>query len=95
MLRAHVLIEGLVQGVFFRSSTQEEAAARGVFGWVRNTSYGNVEAIFEGPESGVKEMLKWCESGPSGARVTEINFNYEEVTGEFSDFRIYTDPYNF
>jgi acylphosphatase len=93
-LRVHILIEGVVQGVYFRSSTQQEAAARGVFGWVRNNPDGTVEAVFEGPEAVVNEMLKWCEDGPSGAHITEINYTYEEVTGEFSDFRIHTDPYS-
>ncbi|MEE9543024.1 MAG: acylphosphatase [Thermodesulfobacteriota bacterium] len=94
-LRAHIIIVGQVQGVFFRSSTQDEAASRGVFGWVRNNPDSTVEALFEGPEDQVKEMLQWCENGPSEARVTEVNINYEEVTGEFSDFKIYTDPYLF
>lgn len=94
-IRAHVLIDGLVQGVFFRSSTQEEAVARGVFGWVRNNPEGTVEAVFEGAEDAVKDMLLWCENGPSDAYVKEININYEEVTGEFHDFRIHTDSYSF
>jgi acylphosphatase len=94
-LRVHVIIEGQVQGVFYRASTQEEAVSRGVFGWVRNNPDSTVEAVFEGPEAQVEAMLKWCESGPSGARVTEINYNYEEATGEFADFKIYTDSYSF
>ena len=94
-IRTHVIIEGLVQGVFFRSSTQEEAVKRGVFGWVRNNPDGTVEAVFEGPEDKVNDLLKWCESGPKDANITEVNYNYEEVTGEFSDFKIYTDSYSF
>jgi acylphosphatase len=36
MVRAHVFITGLVQGVFFRMYTQREAQALGLSGWVRN-----------------------------------------------------------
>lgn len=95
MVRLHVMIEGLVQGVFFRSSTQKEAVARGVFGWVRNNPDGTVEAVFEGPEDKVDEMLQWCDNGPNEAHITEVSYNYEEVTGEFHDFKIHTDPYSF
>ena len=42
--RVHVLIEGRVQGVFFRASTRDEARARGLYGWVRNRPDGRVEA---------------------------------------------------
>ncbi|MCJ2534242.1 MAG: acylphosphatase, partial [Candidatus Thermoplasmatota archaeon] len=50
----HVLISGRVQGVWFRTSTKQKAEQLGLTGWVRNTSDGSVEAIFEGVEKGIK-----------------------------------------
>ena len=47
-VKAHVLISGRVQGVFFRMETKRVAENYGVFGWVRNLSDGKVEAVFEG-----------------------------------------------
>jgi acylphosphatase len=38
--RAHVLISGRVQGVFFRAYTQEAAWERGISGWAMNTRDG-------------------------------------------------------
>ncbi|MDP2800146.1 MAG: acylphosphatase, partial [Deltaproteobacteria bacterium] len=40
MVRAHVIIDGRVQGVFFRYSTQEEATRVGLKGWVKNRRDG-------------------------------------------------------
>ena len=49
LVRFHVLVRGLVQGVWFRESTRHEATRLGVCGWVRNLPDGRVEAVFEGP----------------------------------------------
>ena len=43
-----VTISGRVQGVGYRAWTEMEATARGVRGWVRNRSNGDVEALFAG-----------------------------------------------
>ena len=43
LVRAHVLIFGLVQGVFFRANTLERARGLGLKGWVKNVHTGEVE----------------------------------------------------
>jgi acylphosphatase len=87
-VRAHIFISGMVQGVFFRSETRHEAKKRGVKGWVRNISDGGVEAVFEGEQENVKELVEFCRRGPPGARVTGIDVMWENYTGEFRDFEI-------
>jgi len=87
-VRAHVFVSGRVQGVFFRSETHYEAKRRNVAGWVRNTSDGRVEAVFEGEKGDVEKMIDFCRRGPSGARVTKVDVRWEDYTGEFRDFRI-------
>jgi acylphosphatase len=87
-VRAHVWISGKVQGVFFRSETQDEARKRGVKGWVRNLPDGRVEAVFEGEENAVNELIEFCKRGPLGARVTGIKVVMENYIGEFKDFVI-------
>jgi hypothetical protein len=42
--RVHVTITGMVQGVFFRAKTRNEAIRNNVAGWVRNLPDGSVEA---------------------------------------------------
>lgn len=86
--RAHVLVKGRVQGVFFRASIQREALKRRVVGWVRNLSDGCVEAVFEGEKEKVGEIIDFCRTGPSLAIVTEVNVMWEEASGRYETFGI-------
>lgn len=87
-IRKHAIIKGLVQGVWFRATTQEQALAHHVNGWVKNTYDGNVEAVFEGEAENVEKVIQWCQQGPSGARVKEVEVETEEYKGDFSTFSI-------
>jgi len=87
-LRAHVVIHGFVQGVWFRASTKDEANRVGVTGWVRNAPDGSVEAVFEGPKKKVEEIVGWCHRGPSGAQVSTVDIAWEPLTHEFGNFEI-------
>lgn len=82
IVRAKLLISGRVQGVFFRGTTRRRATSLGVSGWVRNLPDGRVEAVFEGPEDDVRNMISWCHSGPRSARVESVDVNWQEPRGE-------------
>ena len=86
--RAHVLVSGRVQGVFFRVETRYEATKRNVDGWVKNTHDNRVEAIFEGQKEAVEKMIEFCRKGPTGAKVTDVSVKWETYTGDFRDFKI-------
>jgi len=86
--RAHVLISGKVQGVFYRVNTKRMADKLGVKGWIRNLPDGRVEAVFEGDEEAVKRLISWCWIGPPGAKVTNIEVEWEEYLGEYESFRV-------
>jgi acylphosphatase len=87
-VRAHVFVNGRVQGIFFRQETKHEADRRGVSGWVRNLSDGRVEAVFEGEKEAVKALIEFCKRGPPMARVTNVDLTWENYKGEFDSFRI-------
>ena len=87
-IRAHLIIEGRVQGVWFRDSTRNEATRLNLTGWVKNRFDGSVELIAEGAREEVKKLIEWCHHGPPGARVTMVHEIKEDYTGEFDSFRI-------
>jgi acylphosphatase len=87
-IRAHLVIEGRVQGVFFRDSTRREAAVLGLKGWVKNRFDGSVEVVAEGPRDKVEQLVQWCHHGPPASRVTGVHRIDEDHTGEFESFRI-------
>lgn len=86
--RIRLVIEGRVQGVWFRDSTRTEAQRLGVTGWVRNRRDGTVEVLAEGPEDRVNQLVRWCHEGPSHARVSRVHERSEPYQGEFSTFDI-------
>jgi len=87
-VRAHVFVSGRVQGVFFRHETKLKAMQNNVTGWVRNLPDGRVEAVFEGDKEAVEAMIEFCQRGPPGAKVENVEVIWENPTNEFKDFRI-------
>ena len=87
-IRRRVLISGMVQGVFFRAYTRDEARRAGVSGWVRNLPDGRVEAVFEGSIESVQEVIQWCHVGSPGSRVERVDVVPETPRGESGDFAI-------
>lgn len=87
-VRARVIVEGRVQGVFFRHHTQEMSYKLDLKGWVRNRRDGSVEALFEGDKKNVDQIIQWCHQGPPEARVIDVRTSWENYTGEFEDFSV-------
>jgi acylphosphatase len=81
-----VLVSGHVQGVGFRWAVEREAQRLGVAGWVRNLSDGRVEALFEGDQEAIDQVVSFCHRGPDTARVEAVDVNEVEPEGseEFS-----------
>ncbi|WP_425409758.1 acylphosphatase [Hyphococcus sp.] len=73
------IISGRVQGVGFRDWTRREARQRGLSGWVRNCSNGDVEAVFCGPNEAVENMIAAARCGPATARVDDIGVSESDA----------------
>jgi len=86
--RVHLYISGIVQGVFFRAHTQEIAQELGLVGWVKNLDNGRVEIVAEGDEKKLQQLIDWCNGGPPGAQVDNVEMIYEEPSNKFKDFEI-------
>jgi acylphosphatase len=88
MARAHIFVQGLVQGVFFRHNTKVFADSLGVKGWVRNLRDGRVEVVCEGSGEQVDKMVEWCRKGPPASNVSSLEVVTEQYEGEFKTFEI-------
>ncbi len=88
MQRAHLIVHGLVQGVFFRSNAKKAAETLGLKGYARNMPDGTVEVVAEGPEGKIKEFIEFCKKGPRAARVDKVNVHIEEARNEFEGFEV-------
>ena len=86
--RLQVVVSGRVQGVWYRASTRSQARSLGLVGTVWNRSDGRVEIIAEGLEGALQQLLVWCNAGPPGARVDDLESCWSAVAGEFDEFNI-------
>jgi len=72
MVAMRFLVEGKVQGVFFRASTRERAQHFGLRGYARNLSDGRVEVLAVGDAEAVERLGQWLRHGPPSARVDHV-----------------------
>jgi len=88
MQRVHMIIHGIVQGVFFRANAKKAAERLGLKGYARNMANGSVEVVAEGPELKIKEFIEYCKKGPRAARVDKVDVHFEEARNEFDGFEV-------
>jgi acylphosphatase len=87
-VRRRVVVDGRVQGVFFRDSVRREAVDAGVDGWVCNRGDGAVEAVFEGEPGAVDRLVEFMRGGPPHAEVSDIRISNEEEPEGLSGFEV-------
>ena len=84
----HLRIHGIVQGVSYRTWTQELAERMLLTGWVRNVRTDkSVEALVSGYPDQVQKFISALYQGPSGAKVSAIEVN-DGVDEELKSFEI-------
>jgi acylphosphatase len=85
-VRVHLNIRGRVQGVYYRASMVREAQNLALTGWVRNCDDGSVEAVAEGSRTDVESLIAWSHRGPAGARVDQVEVQWEAADYSFYGF---------
>jgi len=89
MKHLNITVKGVVQGVFFRASTKDQADQLGICGLVRNEQDGSVYVEAEGEDFQLDIFLSWLSEGPPAARVESVetahavlqNHSGFEITG--------------
>ena len=87
MPTVHLVIEGKVQGVFFRATAKDVADETGITGWVKNTEEGNVEIKVSGSDEQLQKFIAWCKTGPRRAIVTNVHVTNIEQE-DFKNFEV-------
>lgn len=83
-----IVVEGRVQGVFYRASAQREARRLSLTGYARNLPEGCVEIVVTGQPAVLHTFLAWCRQGPPRARVTDVNAAPYAHTEALQDFEV-------
>ena len=81
-------VSGIVQGVWFRDSTQEEAIKLKVTGWVKNIPGGTVYLEAEGEEKNLKSLERWIHIGSPHSRVDRVDLQWRKPTNTYLTFEI-------
>ncbi len=88
IVRLHAIVEGMVQGVGFRSYVQQAANALHLAGWVRNRWDGSVEVVAEGERPLLERLVSALWRGPFSAEVTHVTEEWLPASGEFRRFQV-------
>ncbi|TVQ35021.1 MAG: acylphosphatase [Wenzhouxiangella sp.] len=88
--RRRWLIEGRVQGVFFRESTRRQAEPLGLSGYAINLPDGRVEVVAEGESAALDTLADWLRAGPPAARVDKLAEADLTDAGDFDPGRFVT-----
>lgn len=88
IVRVRARVTGVVQGVWYRGSTQARASELGLVGWVRNLRDGSVELEAEGGQAQVDQLVAWCKRGPLAARVGAVAVEVLAPCASESDFEV-------
>ena len=82
------IVQGRVQGVFYRDFTARNAVRLGLTGYVHNLPGGSVEIHAEGARKQLETLVALLKEGPPNARVDNLAVTWSEHTGRYHDFSV-------
>jgi len=88
MKSMHCLVRGKVQGVYFRTWTQDQAKSLKVTGWVRNLKDGKVEVLAQGDEDSLRELKKRLLQGSPLSRVESVECEFIDYDKTYDKFEL-------
>ena len=83
-----ILVDGLVQGVFFRDYTRRKAKSLNFNGTVRNLQNGKVEIRAQGPAQEIESLIQWCWEGSPMSKVEGVKIDTLPKDDSMSSFSI-------
>lgn len=88
MKTLRIIVNGRVQGVYFRAYTQKQAIKLNINGYVKNQSNGSVEIIATGEQKNLDGFIEWCHKGPMLAKVSHVAVTNYSLAEKFKQFEI-------
>ncbi len=88
LIQIQIIVEGMVQGVFYRASTRDAAEKLGVKGWVKNMPDRTVHALLQGKPEILEKMIVWCRQGPPASRVDNVHTETIEIKEKYNSFEV-------
>ena len=85
---ARFIVQGTVQGIFFRQFVKEHADNLGIVGFVRNLTGGDVEILAEGEIEKIERLSKFVKKGPEHSQIRHVQIEERKFSDEFKDFQI-------
>jgi acylphosphatase len=67
------LVDGRVQGVFYRGTAARRARELAIRGYARNLADGRVEVLACGEDEAVRTFVSWLWTGSSASKVTSVD----------------------
>jgi acylphosphatase len=84
----NTIVQGRVQGVYYRAFARRRAAELGLTGYTRNLPDGTVEIRAEGERERLQRLIGHLTSGPPAARVEKVVTDWSEYTGNYTGFSV-------
>ncbi|MFX1243935.1 MAG: acylphosphatase [Promethearchaeota archaeon] len=88
MRAIRALVQGHVQGVFFRAYTRDKANELNLAGWVRNNPDGTVECQVQGIEISIDEFIQFLHQGSPSSQVDDVTIIEIPVNPNLHRFEI-------
>lgn len=88
LVHLRAIVQGRVQGVYYRAYAARAAKSLALTGFVRNMRNGDVELEAEGKRKDIEEMLTLLKKGPPDANVETINTTWSNYGGMYRGFDV-------
>ncbi len=85
---ARYIIQGTVQGIYFRQFVKEHADKLRLNGFVRNLTNGDVEIVVEGILESIERFTNQIKQGPEHSQIRSVQIEERKWTGQFNEFKI-------
>jgi acylphosphatase len=89
MIKAKIIVKGLVQGVGYRYFCYRKAKEYSLTGYAKNLVNGDVEIEVEGDKYLIMSFMKELKIGPAKSNVTVLDHVFTEYEDEYDEFRMY------